>query len=116
MDIGPSLLGGGLRIAKLATHGPSGAVAAPRWDRNRVLFEIVEDGQPVACAISKEALQDISDRRYAKPAELLTCFASLQDRIEQIARAKFRVRPDSVDGLVTIWSGDLDDAEDQEPT
>ncbi|MBN9559319.1 MAG: DUF1488 domain-containing protein [Alphaproteobacteria bacterium] len=83
----------------------------PRWDRNRVLFEIVEDGQVLSCAISKEALQDISDRRYAKPAELLTCFEASRDRIEQAARAKYKIRPDSVDGLVTIWSGDLDDPE-----
>jgi hypothetical protein len=83
----------------------------PRWDRNRVLFEIVEDGQVLSCAISKEALQDISDRRYAKPAELLTCFEKVRDRVEQVARAKFKIRPDSIDGLVTIWSGDLDDPE-----
>jgi hypothetical protein len=83
----------------------------PRWDRNRVLFEIVEDGQLLSCAISKEALQDISDRRYAKPAELLTCFEAVRGRVEQAARAKFKVRPDSIDGLVTIWSGDLEDPE-----
>lgn len=91
-----------------------GEASPPRWDRNRVLFEIVEDGSAVPCAISKEALQDISDRRYAKPAELLACFASVRDRVERIAREKFRVRPDSVDGLVTIWSGDLDDPEPEE--
>jgi hypothetical protein len=101
--------------------GPGAGVEArsetptpPRWDRNRVLFEIVEDGQVLSCAISKEALQDISDRRYAKPAELLTCFEKVRDRVEQVARAKFRVRPDSIDGLVTIWSGDLDEPEPAE--
>jgi hypothetical protein len=83
----------------------------PRWDRNRVLFEIMEGGQVLSCAISKEALQDISDRRYAKPAELLTCFEAVRDRVEQAARAKYKIRPDSIDGLVTIWSGDLDDPE-----
>jgi hypothetical protein len=83
----------------------------PRWDRNRVLFEIVEGGEVLSCAISKEALQDISDRRYAKPAELLTCFEAARERIEQAARAKYKIRPDPIDGLVTIWSSDLDDPE-----
>ncbi len=98
----------------MGTEEPTGVPASPRWDRNRVLFEIVEDGQVLSCAISKEALQDISDRRYAKPAELLTCFDKVRDRVEQVARAKFKVRPDSIDGLVTIWSGDLDEPETTE--
>ena len=102
---------GGLTGSTTGAEDRSGVPTPPRWDRNRVLFEIVEDGQVLSCAISKEALQDISDRRYAKPAELLTCFEQVRERVEQVARAKFKVRPDSIDGLVTIWSGDLDDPE-----
>lgn len=84
---------------------------SPRWDRNRVLFEIVEAGQYYDCAISREALQDISDRRYAKPVELLACFEKVRPRLERIAREKLRSRSDAIEGMVTIWSGDLDDAD-----
>ncbi|WP_264716776.1 DUF1488 domain-containing protein [Limobrevibacterium gyesilva] len=81
----------------------------PRWDRNRVLFEIVQNGQAVECAISRQALQDLSARRYAKPDELLASFAKLRKRVERIARSKLRTRSDAIEGLVTIWSGDVDD-------
>ncbi len=86
-------------------------MASPRWDRNRVLFEIVHDGQLIECAISREALQDMSARRYAKPAELLECFAKIRPRAEQIASNKLRGRSDAIEGLVTIWSSDLDEPE-----
>ena len=87
---------------------------APRWDRNRVLFEIVQGASIVECAISREALQDMSARRFAKPAELLACFEKVRPRAERIARAKLRSRSDAIEGLVTIWSGDLDES-DAEP-
>ncbi len=85
--------------------------ATPRWDRNRVLFEIVHDGQLVECAISREALQDMSARRYAKPAELMECFEKIRPRAERIAAEKLQGRSDAIEGLVTIWSSDLDDPE-----
>ena len=85
--------------------------ATPRWDRTRVLFEIEYQGQIVDCAISREALQDMSARRYAKPAELLECFAKIRPRAEQIARNKLNSRSDAIEGLVTIWSSDLDEPE-----
>jgi hypothetical protein len=81
----------------------------PRWDRNRVLFEIQQDGETYDCAISREALQDISARRYAKPVELLACFEKVRPRLERIARAKLLGRSDAIEGMVTIWSGDLDE-------
>jgi Protein of unknown function (DUF1488) len=92
---------------------------SPRWDRNRVLFEIETEergargmrrnGERVECAMSREALQDASDRRHGKPAELLACFSKLQRRIERIALTKYQARSDAVEGLVTVWTGDLDD-------
>ncbi len=83
---------------------------SPRWDRNRVLFEIeTEDGERVECAISREALQDASDRRYGKPLELLACFSKVRLRIERIALAKYHARSDSIGGPVTLWTGDLED-------
>ncbi len=85
--------------------------ATPRWDRNRVLFEIFQAVHIVEVAISREALQDMSARRFAKPAELLACFAKVRPRAERIARAKLKSRSDAIEGLVTIWSGDLDEPE-----
>lgn len=83
--------------------------AAPRWDGARVLFEIVEDGTPVLCAISREALREASGRGYGKPAELLASFNQMRAKIEDVARAKHRARPSQT--LLTVWAGDLDDAE-----
>ena len=88
------------------------ATDGARWDRNRVLFEIEDAGQVISCAISREALQDASDRRYANPKELLACFTRSKDRIEAVALAKFRGRSDDNDSLVIIWSSDLDDPEE----
>jgi Protein of unknown function (DUF1488) len=82
---------------------------SPRWDRTRVLFEIEMGGRCIECAISREALQDASDRRYGKPLELLACFSKVRTRIERIALAKYMARSDTIEGLVTIWSSDLDD-------
>jgi hypothetical protein len=91
---------------------------SPRWDRNRVLFNIDTGGQWVECAISREALQKASDRRHAKPLELLACFSKVRPRLEfskvrprleRIALRKYRERSDPMDGPVIIWSGDLDD-------
>jgi hypothetical protein len=107
-------------IARIATHAGSKVVlpfvqrtqpVSARWDRNRVLFEIVEGGESYDCAISREALQDISSRRYAKPVELLACFERMRPRLEQIARDKLLTRSDAIEGLVTIWTGDLDEPE-----
>ncbi len=84
-----------------------------KWDRNRVLFEIEVDGHVVECAISREALQDVSGRRFAKPPELMECFETARPRLEQVAREKWLARSEAVEGIVTIWSDDLDE---EEPT
>ena len=81
----------------------------PRWDGARVTFEIVEGGRVIACAISRSALQDLTGQRRFKPAELLVCFAATRPRIEAIARAKLRDRPDGIDGVLHIWSDDIDE-------
>ena len=60
--------------------------ATARLDGRRVLFAVRQDGVDVRCAISLNALQDISERRYVKPAEVLQCFAAAQPRIEAAVR------------------------------
>lgn len=81
----------------------------PRWDRNRVLFEIEDGGRAVPCAISVQAIQDASGRRFHDKARLLDCFGKLRPRIERIALGKLRARPHAGEHLLTVWSGDLDE-------
>lgn len=88
---------------------PTFVAAPPRWDRNRVLFEIEDGGRRVACAISLQAIQDASGRRFHDAARLLDCFGKVRPRIERIALGKLHASPHAGDHLLTVWSGDLDD-------
>ena len=86
------------------------ATAEPHWDGRRILFDVIADDHPVACAISMNALQDLSTQRRFKPADLLKCFAVARNRIEAIALNKYRARPEGVSGLLHIWSDDIEEA------
>ena len=88
---------------------PTIEVAKPRWDGSRVVFEIDVDGEAVPCAISRSALQDISGVRRFAPVDLLRGFSEVRGRIEEIAANKFRIRPESVTGFVSIWADDIED-------
>lgn len=91
------------------------AVPRPRWDGSRVLFDIEHGGQLVACAISRGALQDLSEHRCFKAPELLKCFSDARARIEAIALAKFRAEGESVSGVVSIWADDVDEPAPEAP-
>jgi hypothetical protein len=84
--------------------------AHPRWDGQCVLFDIQSGEETVPCAISRQALQDLSSRRHFKPALLLVCFAESRARIEAIARRKLARRSPGVFGRLSIWSDDVGDA------
>ncbi len=84
-------------------------VARPRWDGSRVWFEITDGDERIACAISRAALQDLSERRYFKGSELLQCFIKARKRIEELARDKLRATPERVSGPLSIWADDIDD-------
>ena len=81
----------------------------PRWDGKRILFEIADGDRSVACTISVNALQDVSGHRRFKPPDLLACFAAARARIGEIALGKLRERPSRANGLLYIWSDDIDD-------
>jgi hypothetical protein len=83
--------------------------ADPRWDGNRIAFEIEVDGTAVRCAISRSALQDLGGYRHYSGPDLLRCFGNARARIEAIAAGKFSARPENVYGVVSIWSDDLDE-------
>jgi uncharacterized protein DUF1488 len=98
--------------AKTAS-APAPRLAAPRWDNNRVLFEVDDGEQHIECAIHRQALEEIGGRHLGRPLELLACFNKSRTRIERLALHKARVRGGSISGPVTIWSGDLEtDAND----
>ena len=84
-------------------------LAKSRWDGSRVLFEIENGGQRVACAISRGALQHIGGPRNFAPADLLKSFANARARIEAIAASKFAAGPESASGIVSIWEDDVED-------
>jgi Protein of unknown function (DUF1488) len=82
--------------------------ARPIWDGGRVLFEIIDDGNHIPCAISRGALEEISGVFCDKAASSLSCFVHARPRIEALALAKMQSRPDGVLGRVNLWVGDLD--------
>jgi uncharacterized protein DUF1488 len=84
------------------------AAPRPRWDGSRILFEVSDGTAQIACAISREALQDISGTRCFKEADLLRCFADARERIEALALQKLRAAPGNVASRVNLWAGDVD--------
>jgi hypothetical protein len=82
---------------------------SPRWNGSCVLFEIEVAGRPVACAISRAALQELSGSRHIASGDLLRRFADGRNRIEEIATSIFAMRPGSVTGTLHIWADDIDD-------
>lgn len=85
------------------------ATTHPRCDGRRVLFEVIDKDHSVACAISLNALQTLSEQRCFRPADPLKCFAAARIRIEAIALGKLRARSEGVSGVLHIWSDDIDD-------
>ena len=81
----------------------------PRWDGTRVLFEITGGEKRIPCAISRAALEELSEQRHAGGAALVRCFLAAQGRIEALARDKLRAMPGGVVGTLNIWVSDLDD-------
>jgi hypothetical protein len=81
----------------------------PRCDGRRLLFEIVDDGRRVACAISLMALEDLSESRCYKPADQLKSFAMARRQIEIIALGKIQMQVPGASGMLSIWSNDVDD-------
>ncbi len=89
---------------------PKAKLSKPRWDGSRIMFQIEAAGQPVACAISRSALQDLSGRKQYAPADLLKCFDAARAQIEAIAAKKYNASPESVSGIVSIWDDDIEES------
>ena len=80
----------------------------PYWDGSRILFEITAGNEQIPCAISRAALEEISETRCFRAADLLWCFANARGRIERLALEKLSVRPDGISGRLSLWADDMD--------
>jgi hypothetical protein len=80
----------------------------PRWDGSRVVFEINDGNERISCAISRAALEAISERRCFRSADLLGCFVNARVRIERLALEKLRARPDGISGRLSLWADDVE--------
>ena len=80
----------------------------PHWDGSRVLFEIIDGHEQIPCAISRAAMEEISERRCFGAADLLVCFANAHEQIERLALEKLRARPDGISGRLSLWADDVD--------
>lgn len=80
----------------------------PRWDGSRGLFEVTDGNTQIPCAISRAALEGISEKRFFRAADLLGCFTNARGRIEKLALEKLRARPDGISGRLSLWADDVD--------
>ena len=83
--------------------------SAARWDGRRVLFEVEHGGREVPCAISPDALRDLTLRRCFKPKDVLACFVEARPRVEAIVHGKLRARAGLPPTPLTVWSSDVED-------
>jgi hypothetical protein len=88
----------------------NGGVSAPaRWDGRRVLFDMGHDGEQVHCAVSPDALRELTSRRCFKPCDVLDRLSggALADRgyrTRQASAPDYAVS-DAADGLARRRGG-----------
>jgi len=81
----------------------------PHWDGARVTFEVENGTGFIECAISKAALQSLSEARVFRPSDMLRRFSEDRKRIEAIALYKYHAQPERVPGRLNIWESDIED-------
>jgi hypothetical protein len=74
-----------------------------------VLFEVQHDGRQVPCAVSPDALRELTSRRCFKQQDALDSFVVARSQIEEIARGKLRSRASPPPIPLTVWMGDVED-------
>lgn len=103
------------QAARPAGAEPAGASRASS-DGRRVLFEVLVDGAPFACAISHHALRDMaSGGKRPGAGDLLQCFATARPRLEALAQRKIRARRGAPQGVLYIWPEDEETPEPPSP-
>jgi hypothetical protein len=74
-----------------------------------VLFEMQHDGAEVPCAVSPDALRELTSRRCFKPRDVLDSFAAARSQVEEIARGKLGRRATPPPMPLTVWLNDVED-------
>jgi len=77
------------------------------FDDGRVNFYAEHNGSPVKCAVSEEAIQDLTQSLTSDGEELLEPFRSNQNIFVAIAEEKFLAGNVESDGYVVVKSADL---------
>jgi hypothetical protein len=80
-----------------------------RCDGRRVLFEVLHDGAELPCAISPDALRDLTKARCFKAPDLLRAFAARRETFEAVALRKIHARKSAVTSLLSLWSDDIEE-------
>jgi hypothetical protein len=83
--------------------------ASARWDGRRVLFELLHDGRQVPCAVSPDALRELTSRRCFRQQDVLDSFLLARAQVEEIARGKLRSRATPPPMPLTVWVNDVED-------
>ena len=90
------------RRSRRSTRGSMAAASCSRLRRRA----------PPSPAPSRSArLQDISNRRWLRPPDVLPCFAAAQEQIEAVARRKLAGRAAATGGLMNLFSDDFEEEE-----
>ena len=86
------------------------------FDRNRaaynggvdaVSFYAEADGRPIACSVSREALQHYARKPGGSGADLLDIFHDHSNAVGRLARRKFEINALEPNGSILIGPADL---------
>jgi hypothetical protein len=85
------------------------------YDPNQelVMFMAMDGAILIRCAVSRDALLDRVRNRGVQAKELLEAYRRKADTVHRVAQHKYAAREVSPDGIVVVFSGDLNL---QEPT
>ena len=79
------------------------------YDANQelVMFMAMDGAILIRCAVSRDALLERVRNRGVQAKELLAAYRSKADAVHRIAQHKYSAREVGPDGLVVVFSGDL---------
>ncbi len=96
-------------MAMTAVPTTNSTLRPARWDGQRVLFEVLYDGAELPCAISPDALRDLTKTRCFAAPDLLRAFATRRESFEAVALRKIHARKSAVTSLLSLWSDDIEE-------
>jgi hypothetical protein len=83
------------------------------YDANQelVMFMAMDGAVLIRCAVSRDALLDRVRNRGVQAKELLEAYRSKAEAVHRVAQHKYAVREVGADGVVVVFSGDLNHQE-----